>query len=353
MKKPRALLLAVIFVAVFAGVTYLWPLKALRSVLSHQSPFLAAADGSSNDAVVATYKLQEKAVQTGDGNLYFSLRSQEKLDELGDKKAQEQFRKQFAADPSVRYELDAVRTRSDHAAVLGRIKYATSAAQFYLVKIVREEGSWKTADDKTSEEPITTAALEAALPPKDGAFTRLGSPWDKIPYANPNIKRFKEDEIDWKMQATVDESFLYIRFEAKAPLPPPGVEISPEDAKSFKGMPSPHDSMAIRTGTRQESELQASANPITRGTFDESCNATSTRYFAQYSLTLSNRAGEDLFSDGTTDSFAPLIAVQDRFLDIKLPLKCLGIDSAPPPIEIREVNSVAKILPYSAIGVRQ
>ena len=109
--------------------------------------------------------------------------------------------------------------------------------------------------------------------------------------------------------------------------------------------------MVIKTGEGQEFELQVAANPMTRGTFDESGHAASNRYFAQYSLTLRDRAGSDLFCDGTTDSLAPLIAVQDQYLEIKLPLKCLGIDSAPPPIEIREVNSLAKILPYSVTGV--
>jgi len=60
--------------------------------------------------VLATFKLLEKAVQTGDGNLYLSLQSQKKLEKT-DKQAQEQFRKGFAADPSVRYEALDVRTR--------------------------------------------------------------------------------------------------------------------------------------------------------------------------------------------------------------------------------------------------
>ena len=312
----------------------------------------AATDGRSKDAVIAIYKLQEKAVQTGDGNLYFSLRSRQKLEELGDKQAQEQLRKQFAGDPSVRYELDAVKMSGDHAALLGRIKYATSAGpQFYQAKFVFEDGSWKIADDKISGEPINIVALEAALPPKDGAFIRLGSPWDKVPYAGTNGERFKESQIDWKMQATVDESFLYIRFASRTSLPPAGSEIEAEAAKSLKGMPSAPDSMIIKTGAGKEFELQVAANPMTRGTFDASGHAASNRYFAQYSLTLRDRAGNDLFSDGTSDSFAPLIGVQDQYLEVKLPLKCLGISSAPPPIEIREVNSLAKILPYSVLSV--
>jgi hypothetical protein len=54
---------------------------------------------------------------------------------------------------------------------------------------------------------------------------------------------------------------------------PAGAEIKPEDAKSFKGMPSASDSMVIKAGAGQEFELQVAANPMTLGTFDESSHA--------------------------------------------------------------------------------
>lgn len=344
MRNSRLLfaLVAFVLIAVLGVAAYAWFSKEG----SARSSDLAAGDESAKDGVLAAYRQLEKAVQTGDGNLYLSLQSQKKLHEVNGE-ALEQFRKGFTADPSVRYEVLGVRTRDVHAAVLGRITDSTSAApQYYLAKFVLEKGAWKIAQDLTDGEPIDTSALEAAVPPKDGAFSRAGSPWNKVPYATTNTKWFKEKEINWKMQATQDESFLYIRFEAKAPLPAPSTEIAPDEAKSFKGIPSMPDIMVIKTGAGKQFELQVSDNPMTRATFDENGRATSNRYFMEYSFTLRNAARERLFSDGTKDSFDPLIAAEERFVDVRIPLKCLSVDAANSNIEITEADSLSKILPY-------
>jgi hypothetical protein len=298
----------------------------------------------STDELIAAYKLLEKAVRTGDGNLYLSLQSQTKLDEAG-MQAQERFRAGFPADPSVRYEVIASKTRSDHAAVLGKVTYSGSIApQYYLARFVLENGSWKIASDELNDKPIGAAALEAAVPAKDGAFTRANSPWDKVAYSTANTKWFKENEIVWKLQAIHDESFLYIRFGGKAELPRPGTEI-PAAAK-LTGIPPAPDVFVIRTASGSEFKLAVGANPLTRATFDETGRATSNRYFVEYSLSLRNAADQILFSSGTRDVFEPLIAARDRFLDLKIPLKSLGIAPESAGIEIREANSLAKILPY-------
>jgi len=198
----------------------------------------------------------------------------------------------------------------------------------------------------TDTDRIDTSALEAAVPARDGAFSRVGFPWANIPYATNNSKWFKENDILWKMQATQDESFLYIRFEAKASLPTPGMELPAEDVKSFKGIPAAPDSLAIETAEGKKFELQVADNPMTRSTFDESGRATSNRYFMEYSFIVRNPNRDSLFSDETKDSFEALTAVQDRDIDIKLPLKALGINPVSSAVEIVETNSLAKLLPY-------
>jgi hypothetical protein len=310
------------------------------------SPVLSGHSDTGRDDVLVTYKQMEKAVQTGDGNLYLSLQSQKKLNAL-DKQTREQFRKGFSANSSVRYEVLGSKSREDHAAVLGRIIDANGAAPYYyLVKFELENGNWKIADDRMDQDPIDASALDAAVPPKDGFFLRSRSPWNKVPYASMNTKRFKEAELAWKLQATKDESFLYLRFEAAVPLPAPDSEITGGDAKSFKGVLPAPDSMVIKMGAGKEFGLQVADNPVTRATFGENGRATSNRYFMNYSFSLRNAAHEVLFSDDTNDSFDPLIAVEDRFITVKVPLRCLGIDAADSTIEIAEANSVAKILPY-------
>lgn len=342
MKANRIILVFLLVSGVLAGGAYIWLTKSRHVGLEPS----AHAEQSPEAAVLAAYKLLEKAVQTGDGTLYLSLQSQRKVDEVPNKAAYEEFWKNLPADPSVRYEAIGVRTGNDHAAVLGKI-VGNGALQFYLVKFVLEKGSWKIAEEETSEEPINISALEAAVPPKDGAFARSGSHWDKVSYATINTKWVKESSVDWRIQATKDESCLYIRFQGKAPLPAPGSEVAPEEARSLKGIPSMPDAMIIKVGASVEFELQVSDNPTSRATFDESGHATSNRYFMEYSLTLRNRERETLFSNGTNSSFSPLIVAQDQNLDVKLPLKSLGIGGASSDIEIRDANSPGKILPSS------
>jgi hypothetical protein len=129
-------------------------------------------------------------------------------------------------------------------------------------------------------------------------------------------------------------------------LPLPGTEIPAEDAKAFKGIPSTPDVFVIHTARGSEFKLMLSANPLTRATFDETGRATSNRYFVEYSLTLRNAVDQMLFSNGTRDTFEPLIAAHDRSLNVRIPLECLGIVAENAGIEIREINSLAKILPY-------
>jgi hypothetical protein len=351
--KHSRFFLAFLLAATLAALAFVWVTKAPNGTSSGPSVALAGSNESSRDAVLAAYKQLEKSEQTGDGALYVSMQSKRKLDEAGEQAVQE-LGKGFPPDPSVHYELVDVRIRKDRAAVLAKITRSSSTTpQYYLGEFVLENGSWKIGQAELSQEPIETSALEAAVPPTDGAFTRAGSPWNQVPYAVANTKWFKPEQIDWRLQATEDESFLYIRFEAKASLPAPGTEIPADDAKAFKGMPAAPDGMVIKTASGKEFHLVPGANPMTRATFDSTGHATSNRYFVQYSFSIENAGQDTLFSNSTKDSFNPLIVVQDRFFDVKLPLSALGTGPANSGMEIRERNSLAKVLPYQVIRFLQ
>ncbi len=337
-KFPRRFF-AFALIVMLGAPAYSWAAQGRNA--THGVP--ATRANSSRDAVVAVFRSLEKSEQTGDGKLYLSVQSRVKLDGAGEKFIQE-FSKGFPPDPSVRYTLMGVRIRNDHAAVLGKITRSTTPApQYYLGKLVLEKGSWKIAEDLLDQEPIGASALEAAIPPEDGAFSRSGSPWSKIPYAAINTKWFKPSEVEWKLQATADESFVYVRFEARAPLPAPGTEIP---AKGTEGIPPSPNVMVIGIGDGKSYELVLSSNPMTRATFDEAGRATSNRFFVHYSYAVKDGAGATRFSGSTRDTFAPLIAVHDQFLDLRLPLRSLSVEGTGSGIEIREANSLAKILPY-------
>jgi hypothetical protein len=341
MKNVRVPFVLVI-VAVLGVGTYAWFSRDRKSRSSDH-----VADGeTANDGVLAVYKQLEKATQTGNGNLFVSLMSQKKTEEAKNTQVLDQLRQGSPADPSVRYEVRGIKTRDDHAAILGKVISSNGPLQYHLVRFILENGSWKIAEERLDSDPIDPSVLEAAVPAQDGAFGRSGSPWDRVPYANENTKRFKEDQIDWKFKATNDESFVYIRFESRVPLAAAGTELTADEAKSSRSTP---DVMVIKTATGKQFFLVVGASPTTRGTFDEGGHAISNRYFVQYSFSLKDAARETLFSDSTNDMYEPLIATQNRFLDIRIPLKCLGPDTSSTDIEMSEANSVAKILPYALL----
>jgi hypothetical protein len=84
---------------------------------------------------------------------------------------------------------------------------------------VREGNAWKLAAEQYNDGPIDLAALYAMLPARGAAFSRGGSPWNSIAHAPVNTKRFPPDDLSWKLQATRDEEFVYVRLEASKPIP--------------------------------------------------------------------------------------------------------------------------------------
>jgi hypothetical protein len=336
------LLFALILIAALGAGAYAWFSKQRTARTSDR-----LADGErANAGLLGVYKQLEKAAQTGDGNLFVSLMSQKKIDEARNTQLLERLRQGFPADPSVRYEVRGTKTRGDHAAILGKTVSSNAPPQYHLLKFILENGNWKLVEEGLNSEPIDPSALEAAIPPNDGAFVQAHSPWDRVPYASENTKWFKEDQINWKLKATNDESFVYIRFESKVPLPATGTELAAEDAKSSKNIPPTPDVMVIKTSTGKQFSVVVSDNPMTRATFDETGRAISNRYLVQYSFSLKDAARQTLFSDSTNETYDPLIAVHDQFVDIRVPLKCFGSDTTSTGIGMSEANSLAKILPY-------
>jgi hypothetical protein len=315
------------------------------------------------DAVVAAYRLLEKANREGDGALLQSLESREALVKMTDAQKAE-FPKRFPADPGLQYVPLAVGASGGRGVVIGRIDgSASNTFKYETVKFLLEDGAWKVDVESMSESPLDPRAVYALLPPVDGAFLRAGSPWASIAYANSNSKFFKEDELDWKMQATQDESFLYIRFEARAPLPPPQVEVHKDNTVPGKavnsGAPSSPPVMKIKiseaaggqTANGQAFSFHASDVIQTRATFDEKGQANSNRFFVVYSLTVRDPADATIFDSNTEETFSHLVAVQDRFLELKIPLKSLGLNGkTSPAITLEEANSLAKILPYQVVS---
>jgi hypothetical protein len=340
---------------------FIWKQKAGIRASSHTPVSQADSVQRPEDAVISTYRLLEKANREGDGALLLSLQSREALAKMSDAQKAE-FPKRFPAEPGLQYVPLAVGASSNHVVVIVRMDGSANSLKYEAVKFLLEDGVWRVDVESMSESPLDPRGLYALLPPADGAFLRAGSPWSSIPYANSNTKFFKEDQLDWKMQATQDESFLYIRFEAKAPLPAPQTEVPADSTAPGKsvnsGAPSSPPVMKIKiseaaggqTANVQEFSFHASDVMQTRATFDEKGKANSNRFFVVYSLTVRDPAEATIFDSNTDETFSNLVAVQDRFLELKIPLKSLGLNGkTSPAVRLEEANSLAKILPYQVV----
>jgi len=349
----RRTILALILLVCAVGGYFVWQ-RQMTAEGPHSS--LARADGAqrSQDAVLAAYQLRGKALREGDGALWLNLQSRETRDKMSPEQKAAMAR--FPAQPGAQFVALASAATSRQGAVIGRIDGSTQTFRYEVVKYALEDGGWKIVAESLSESPIDSRSLSAILPPADGAFTRGGSPWANVPYAELNTKRFKDSELEWRMRATSDESFLYVRWEAKVTLPASGAEMHANPAMKSSvtsGGPSSPPVMQIRvTGSginpqAQDFSFQSSEVTQTKATFGEDGKATSNRFFVVYQLALRDHADEVIFDNDSEDTFTRLISPEERFLDVKIPLKSIGLDGKnPATIDLKEANSLSKILPY-------
>ena len=75
--------------------------------------------------------------------------------------------------------------------------------------------------------------------------------------------------------------------------------------------------------------LYASADIGDQSTFDQSGRANSHRPFVAYSLRL-ERAGQPIFQASAGLHPDPLVQAGDRFLDVRVPLRTMGVADARP-----------------------
>ncbi|HTQ31787.1 MAG TPA: hypothetical protein VMI53_11315, partial [Opitutaceae bacterium] len=274
-----------------------------------------------DDAIRAVYQSQAEAIRQGDGARWLSLQTRAVPDGVTKAQAEAMHAsivKTFRARPGLQQTVLASRLIGGRGVIIARVEgLAASQTQYETVRFGREDGAWKIDEEDWSDSPIDLRTLDALLPPPDGAFVRAHSPWTVIPAAGCNTQFFKPDELDWKMQAARDEAYLYVRFEAKTPLPAAGTEIAKDD---HGGPLPPIMKIKVNSAAGAEKEFEFQAGPViqTRATFGADGHATSNRFFVVYSLTLRDSARTDIFTMDTNDAFNQLVAAQDRYLDVKI-----------------------------------
>jgi hypothetical protein len=330
------------------GLVTVCLLLAVRTTPAYPDTVILAGQ----QAVLSAYKKMEEADRMGDGQLWLSLRDRKTQDAM-DASLKAAIQKGGRSRPRVEYEPLAIRVGNNGAIVLGKVSDPEGGTvQYDAVLFVSEEGLWKVAREQYSEKPFDQFLLYAMLDPPDGAFSRDGTSWKGIPYASVNTEMVRKEDMLWKVQATLDESFAYVRFEAAAPLPAPGAKVSPDLGKLGKtgGPPPPPplrlnviDPIPVPAGAYSfaVSALVSTAEIPVKG-------KTTTRYSVTYSLYVKNAAGDQVFESTLGDgSSSRLLAVRDRFIDVRIPLGGLGVAAgAKPKIDLEEADSVMLILPY-------
>jgi hypothetical protein len=339
--------------------------KAQIGAIINKSPARERPMQRAQEDVLAAFGQVEKALQDGDAVLFTSLLAR-RAHSGTNAAVKAAYNDPLSRRPEIHIEPIAVCVRGDQAFVLARYDEPASAARSILVRYAREDGAWKIADQTLSEAAPYRAAVYAYLPPDGGAFTHAGLPWRTIGYvgagasagvsapagasAPPGASR-KDGEPAWKVQAIRDEAFLHVRFEANATLPAHESPISAEDAAGMRtGGPAGPPTMVItvtmtddrQTLVRSTFELQAAATIGSSPAATEAANGGDGQHFLTYSVTLRGDRAETLFAS-SPGAFDRLIEVRDRFIDVRLPLKSLGLHGrSVPEIELRAVGEPAQ-----------
>lgn len=322
---------------------------ALVSCRRTEQPDARASSGE--EAIRLVYQKLEKAVQRGDGALWWDLHSEQTpagVSAADMEQARTSFLKNFHGRPELHYRILAAAARTDHGVIIGKIESASGAnPTFEIVKLAIENGGWKIMQEDVSDSAPDLRLAAALLPPLAGPFDRAGKPWASLPFAQANAPFNPSADLDWQLQAVQDDSFLYLRFEYKNPLPVSGTEISADP----KGGPSwpPILKATVKGSGAVKTAFEIQANPVTqtKSTFDANGHAASNRFFMLYALALRDETRNDLLSLNSDDTFTRLIAVQGRDMDIVIPLPLLGLDAQHPgEIELADINTPGKIAPY-------
>jgi hypothetical protein len=300
---------------------------------------------TADQAVRSAYLELEDAIQKGDSAKWLSLQSSTQLARL--KPAdREQIAKEMRGRPELRFAIVAAAADGDRGAVIGQMDFGKADdASFETARFVRENGAWKVDEEAFSNTPIDPRSLFAVVPPGNGSFAKSGSPWERVPYARVNTQWYKLEQLDWKLQAVEDSSYLYLRFEAKTPLLPSGTEL-PGGRPQVPPSPATLKIRADEGGAVSSFEIQTDCGIQTRSTFGDTGRATSNRFYMIYSIYVRGAGDTMIFTTHTEDS-ARLVSAHDRFLDLRIPLGALGLGSAGlPKIVLEEVNAPGKLLPY-------
>jgi hypothetical protein len=305
-----------------------------------------------DEAVVALVREMEHALQTGDSKAWTAL---------FDAKTRENVpvgQQSIPTRPTVQFRATRTLVQGDTAAVIASMTDSAkpAARNHVTLRLVRESGAWKIADQAWSEKAPDPGLIYSTLPPSDGAFARAGSPWQGIARSSRNSKFYNPEQVRWGLQAAVDESYIYIRIENGHELPAPNTEVQGEfpNLKNPASLDWPVMKIRVSGAPRQEPKefrLDAAESIGDQATFDKQGKANSHRHYMAYLLTVW-RGDDRVVSAEAGSNVGPLVQVHGRYMDLRIPLQALGVDQGA-KFAILDANGPnGMILPYEVAAYR-
>ncbi len=285
---------------------WLWYHPAVRILVCFLVCMIGCQAQRPEDQVLAVYRQMEKAVQTGDAKAFVGLWSRQSASEA------EGIASQLHPQPEVHYTSSTVFVQGGEAAVLG--KYGDDG--YLSMRFVREDGRWKIRDFAFSDKAYPAESVYAIVPPPSGAFERAGEPWPTIA---TGLDQATAAAQGFQVRTTYDESYLYIRIESAKPMPAPGTEAE----RPPMGWPV----MKVDVAGGGEFVVHNTANIGDQATFGKGGQANNHRPYVAYVLML-ERANQMIFQAWAGTDSNPLIQAGDHSLEVRVPLRTMGITDA-------------------------
>jgi hypothetical protein len=248
-------------------------------------------------SVLATLRQMERAEQTGDANAWVGTWSRESAANA------EKMRPYIRPRPESRYTASTVFVQGDQAAALVQSTVSGHAS----MRFVKETGLWKLKDVIWNDRAADPNSVYAMVPPPDGAFTRAGSPWQSV---QAGLTEQESARRGWQMRAVHDESYLYVRIESPSALPLPGA--------AAELPPSGWPVLKVSVAGQPDIVITANAN----------IGIHANQHFVYYLLLATTRAHDKIFEASAGPESNPLIQVNGRNFDSRIPLRALGITDA-------------------------
>ena len=278
-------------------------------------------------SVAGVYKDLEEAYRTGNGKMWLNLQSKQVLEDLDEPFKAHIEKEGIPPRPNISMSLLSSIEREDKAALFVKYVDAQGEVQYEALMLVLEDGEWKISETEAGNTPIYAHTF---FPPEDGSFIKSGATWERIPYALPSDATTLETP-KWTVKGVLDESFLYIRMEGQEVLPEPGLELSDPAQTVVPSLSFSIDIIASSTKEATPPEkrfgVTISEGVTTWTTFDETGRADHTEYLLNYSFSYYDQDGNMLFTNSTRSS-NPLITMEDRHIDIMIPVPSLGFGNA-------------------------